>query len=59
MNKIEIKTRDGICPSYVYRPTAKPAPWSAVLVFMDGLGIRPAMFEIGERFAADASYSCT
>ena len=27
-------------------------PWPAVLVFMDGLGIRPAMLEIGERLAS-------
>jgi carboxymethylenebutenolidase len=50
MNKVEIKTRDGLCPGYVYRP-AGSAPWPAVLVFMDGLGIRPAMLEIGERLA--------
>jgi len=48
--KIDITTKDGICPSYVYRP-AGSGPWSAVLVFMDGLGIRPAMLELGERLA--------
>jgi carboxymethylenebutenolidase len=51
MSRIELKTRDGICPSYVYRPAAG-GPWPAVLVFMDGLGIRPAMLEIGERLAS-------
>ena len=51
MNKIEIKTKDGTCPSYVYRP-AGSGPWPTVLVFMDGLGIRPAMLEIGERLAS-------
>jgi carboxymethylenebutenolidase len=50
MSKIEIKTKDGICPSYVYRPKVE-GPWPAVLVFMDGLGIRPAMLELGERLA--------
>jgi carboxymethylenebutenolidase len=50
MTKIEIKTDNGICPSYVYRPSGKP-PWPAVLVFMDGIGIRPAMLELGERLA--------
>jgi carboxymethylenebutenolidase len=50
MSKIEIKTKDGGCPSYVFRPTGK-GPWPAVLVFMDGLGIRPAMLEVGERLA--------
>ena len=50
MNKIDIRTRDGICPSYIYRPAAG-GPWPAVLVFMDGLAIRPAMLELGERLA--------
>jgi carboxymethylenebutenolidase len=51
MDKIEITTKHGTCPSYVYRP-AGSGPWATVLVFMDGLGIRPAMLEIGERLAA-------
>jgi carboxymethylenebutenolidase len=50
MSKIEVKTKDGTCPSYLYRPTGN-GPWPAVLVFMDGLGIRPAMLEVGERLA--------
>jgi carboxymethylenebutenolidase len=51
MSKIEIKTRDGLCPSYIYRP-AGAGPWPAVLVFMDGPGIRPAMLQLGERLAS-------
>jgi carboxymethylenebutenolidase len=51
MSKMEITTPDGTCPSYVYRPTGT-GPWPAVLVFMDGLGIRPAMLEVGERLAS-------
>src|SRR6202163_3636953 len=50
MSKVEITTNDGMCPSYAYRP-AGSGRWPAVLVFMDGLGIRPAMLEIGERLA--------
>ena len=50
MGKIVIPTKDGTCPSYVYRPAGR-GPWPTVLVFMDGLGIRPAMLEIGERLA--------
>jgi carboxymethylenebutenolidase len=50
MDRIQIKTRDGSCPSYVYRP-AGAGPWPAILVFMDGLAIRPAMLELGERLA--------
>ncbi len=50
MTKIEIKTKDGVCPSYVSHPAGK-GPWPAVLVFMDGVGIRPAMLEVGDRLA--------
>jgi len=50
MSKIDIKTRDGVCPSYVYQPAGE-GPWPAVLVYMDGLAIRPAMLELGERLA--------
>jgi carboxymethylenebutenolidase len=50
MNKIDINTKDGNCASYVCRPTGR-GPWPAVLVFMDGLGVRPAILELGERLA--------
>src|SRR3954465_12156118 len=51
MIKLEIQTRDGVCPSYVFQPE-DGGPFPGVLVFMDGLGIRPAMLEIGERLAS-------
>jgi carboxymethylenebutenolidase len=50
MDKIEIGTRDGSAPSYVFRPSGA-GPWPAVLMFMDGVGIRPAMLEVGERLS--------
>ncbi len=50
MSRIDITTRDGICPSYVYRPEGD-GPWPAVLMYMDGLAIRPAMLEVGEKLA--------
>lgn len=50
MSIVEIATRDGTCPAHVFRPEGK-GPFPAVLVFMDGIGIRPAMIEIGERLA--------
>jgi len=55
MTTLEIKTTDGSCPSYVYRPTGN-GPWPGVLVFMDGLGIRPAMLELGERLATSGYF---
>jgi carboxymethylenebutenolidase len=56
MTKIEIATRDGKCPAYVFRPTGT-GPWPAVLVLMDGVGIRPAMLEIGERLARSGYFA--
>jgi len=55
MQALNIQTRDGICPSYVFTP-AGAGPWPAVLVFMDGLAIRPAMLELGERLATYGYY---
>jgi carboxymethylenebutenolidase len=51
MSLVEITTADGICPSYVFRPAAGSGPWPAVLVFMDGVGIRPAMLDLGVRLS--------
>ena len=51
MSTIEITTADGTCPSYVFRPAVGSGPWPAVLVFMDGVGIRPALVDLGIRLA--------
>lgn len=50
---VEIATEDGACPASVFRPEGEGSrgPWPAVLVYMDGIGIRPALFELGERIA--------
>jgi carboxymethylenebutenolidase len=56
VNKILIETKDGTCPSYVFRP-AGSGPWPAVIVFMDGIGIRPAMLEVGERLATHGYFA--
>lgn len=50
MRKIDITTRDGVCPSYVFRPEGH-GPWPAVLMFLDGPGIRPALFDMAARLA--------
>src|SRR5258708_33925904 len=49
---VTIEARDGRCEASLFRPSAAPGPWPAVIVYMDGIGIRPALFEIGERIAA-------
>jgi carboxymethylenebutenolidase len=54
--EVNIKTRDGICPASVFTPADKVGPWPGVIFFMDGLGIRPVMWEMGQRLA-DGGYS--
>ncbi|MGE0871730.1 MAG: dienelactone hydrolase family protein [Kofleriaceae bacterium] len=46
MNKIEIRTEDGVCPAW------EGGTGPSVLMFMDGIGMRPAIVAIGERIAA-------
>jgi carboxymethylenebutenolidase len=50
-----IATDDGTCPAHVFTPSTV-GPWPAVLFFMDGIGIRPALFTMGERMAAAGYY---
>jgi carboxymethylenebutenolidase len=50
MNPIEIQTADGICRAYLFRPDGE-GPRPGVLMYMDALGIRPAMFEIAEKLS--------
>jgi carboxymethylenebutenolidase len=52
---IAIRTDDGSCPAHVFQP-AGDGPWPGVLFFMDGIGIRPALFAIGARIAAAGYY---
>jgi carboxymethylenebutenolidase len=47
MNPIDIRTEDGTCRAFEFGDRGKPS----VLFFMDGIGIRPALFEMGERMA--------
>lgn len=54
-DSLEIETADGRCPIHVYTPEGS-GPWPAVIVFMDGIGMRPAILEIGERIARAGYY---
>jgi carboxymethylenebutenolidase len=56
MERVSIQASEGTCPSYVFRPDNGAGPWPAVLVYMDGLGIRPALFEMAERLASNGYY---
>jgi carboxymethylenebutenolidase len=47
---IDIQTADGVCPASLFKPEGR-GPWPAVIVYMDGPGIRPVLFELCERLA--------
>lgn len=52
MSEVEIVTRDGLCRSFVFRPRDGAAAWPGVLMYMDGVGIRPAMLDVAERLSS-------
>jgi carboxymethylenebutenolidase len=53
--QVVIRTADGECPTSVFTPDGGAGPWPAVILFMDGLGIRPVLVDMGQRIA-DAGF---
>lgn len=49
--EVVLTTADGDCPCYVFTP-ADGQPHPAVIFYVDGLGIRPALLDMGRRLAA-------
>jgi carboxymethylenebutenolidase len=48
--QVPIRMHEGECPSYVFTPS-QAGQHPAVIFYMDGLGIRPTIFEMGQRLA--------
>lgn len=53
--ELQIETADGRCPTHVYHPSGS-GPWPGVIMYMDGIGMRPALMEIAERIANSGYY---
>jgi len=53
--QLQLETADGRCPTHVYHPDGS-GPWPGVIVYMDAVGIRPAMMEVAERIANAGYY---
>lgn len=53
---IEITTEDGVCPAHIFQPDGS-GPWPAVLVYMDGIGMRSALLDIAARIASAGYYA--
>jgi carboxymethylenebutenolidase len=53
--QINIKTPDGVADCYVFHPQGN-GPWPAILFYMDGLAIRPALLAMAERLSTCGYY---
>jgi carboxymethylenebutenolidase len=53
--KVNIKTTDGDCDTYLYPAPGKPSA-PAVIFYMDGLGIRPELRAMAERLASNGYF---
>lgn len=52
---VGIPTKDGVCDAHIFHPEGN-GPWPAIIYFMDGVGIRPALHTMCERLAAAGYY---
>lgn len=55
MRCVDIPTRDGLCPTWLHLPQDGEV-WPAVILYMDGPGIRPALHRMARRLA-NAGYA--
>lgn len=51
--QVSIRTDDGDCRAFVFTPTGSAGPHPAVIFYIDGLGIRSTIFDMGQRLADD------
>lgn len=52
MERVEIRGDEGAIDARLFLPEAAAVgPWPAVLFYMDGLGLRPSLFRMAQRFA--------
>jgi carboxymethylenebutenolidase len=48
--KVEVSTRDGVCPIHVFTPNTGTR-WPAIVFYMDAGGVRPVVSEMAQRLA--------
>ncbi len=48
---VRINTGDGDCPASVFTPEGATGPWPGAIFFMDGPGIRPSLWQMGQRLS--------
>src|SRR6187397_474634 len=52
VERIDLKTDDGVLDLHVFTPEAGAGPWPAVLLYMDAFGIRPELKGMAQRLAS-------
>jgi len=53
--ELQLETQDGVCPTHAFQPNGE-GPWPGVLMFMDGIGMRPALWTIADRIAGQGYF---
>src|SRR3954466_15507936 len=53
--KTVLEMADGKCDVYVSRPSGK-GPWPVVIVYVDGMGVRPGVGDTADRIATQGYY---
>jgi len=53
---VSIPTKAGDATAYAFTPDTGAGPWPAVLIYMDAPGIRPSLFEMGDRLAQNGYF---
>jgi carboxymethylenebutenolidase len=53
--RLSVHATDGDCPVHLFTPSSGEGRWPAVILYMDALAIRPALFDMAQRMA-DGGY---
>jgi carboxymethylenebutenolidase len=54
-SEFQLQAADGACETHAFHPE-KAGEWPAILMYMDGIGMRPALWRIAERIAAEGYF---
>ena len=51
--RVDLKTDDGVLDLHVFSPETGAGPWPAVVLYMDGFGVRPELAGMAQRLASE------
>jgi carboxymethylenebutenolidase len=53
VDRIDLKTGDGVLDLHVFTPDSGAGPWPAVVLYMDAFGVRPELAGMAQRLASN------